>query len=576
MDERQLVNTSVILEDERSGVLGVPVEDFGDGLLLSMRTIVVDWLMQVSRVMKSKISTLLGGITILDAALVRMPNLARDELMLVAISSLALSSSHVEFYSMELADCVFVANGSQTREQIDDMYVRIFKLLGCSTSIPNDTDFLRIVSIHTDIDTERHNASRYLLLVCKLDTQVQRFLPSVRATACLYLTSLVLDGPDYVNVFNIPKEVVLTCAKKIIVLVRKNLKSGPKAHRNVPRPGELFAEVTPEDFIKSVSTLIVNITECFDTIEDYLTNTYIKRNLAIPLLPPEVVPSKARYLGRGSFGVVRAVEYKGVTYAVKTNKMDLDFKISQSFLREISIMLSMSNSNIVPIHHITSDLQSIFLEMGEGDLKKWIKKHGPMSADAQTGVAYQLLYALVYVHNCGALHRDIKPQNIIVYTDEEGTPTYKLSDFGSARGCDIATNTGNYTAELCTLWYKSPELLLGSLNYGDRLDVWSIMCVLYECANGKLLFPGKDENDQASHIFAILGTPTNETWPGVEDLPYYSLRAQKLYRKKHNIFTNNTKLSELTKSLLNEGLVLDPDQRPNSQTMYDLVTRHLS
>lgn len=569
----QLVKTSVILQDERSGLLAVPRGQIGLDLNQKMRAILVDWLMEVARMFRIRPDSIHKAINILDATLVRMPDASKANLQLIGLSSLALAATYEEIYHPDVAEYVGVSDSAFTADQLNDMCVRIFKLLGCSISMPTEMDCLRLVSKHTGADLDRHSASKHLIMMSTLYTGVMQFLPSVRATACSYISQLVLGGPEYANIFNIPVEVVKTCATNICDLAERLLYSTLKAYAKSVRPGVTFGGHTWIQFLGVVSKLGL-VEEPHDRMSEYMTNTYTKLDLSLTLLPLDTIHKRSKRLGKGTFGVVHSVEYKGVTYAVKTNKIQSDFALPQSVLREISIMLSLANDNVVTIHHITSDLQSVFLEMGKSDLRKWIGKKGPMSTAGQTDLANQLLQGLVYIHNCGVLHRDIKPHNIIVYKDGEGNPNYRLSDFGSSRGCDIALNTGEYTTFICTLWYRSPELLLGANSYGDRLDVWSMMCVLYECATGNMLFSGMNEHEQTTGIFSVLGKPTNETWPGVEQLTHYGLYEQQ-YDKKTDYFTKNKKLSNLTKRLLNSGLVLNPDRRPSAQDMYDIVANYL-
>lgn len=78
-----------------------------------------------------------------------------------------------------------------------------------------------------------------------------------------------------------------------------------------------------------------------------------------------------------------------------------------------------------------------------------------------------------------------------------------------------------YTHEVVTLWYRAPEILLGAKHYSTPIDTWAVGCIFAEMTYKKPIFGGDCEIDQLFKIFKILGTPTKETWPGVEDLPDY-------------------------------------------------------
>lgn len=108
---------------------------------------------------------------------------------------------------------------------------------------------------------------------------------------------------------------------------------------------------------------------------------------------------------------------------------------------------------------------------------------------------YQLLNGLRFCHSRRVLHRDLKPQNLLI--DKEGS--LKLADFGLARAIGIPVRT--YTHEVVTLWYRSPEILLGSKHYSTAVDIWSVGCIFAEMATKVPLFPGDSEIDEIYKIF---------------------------------------------------------------------------
>ncbi|RXM97817.1 Cyclin-dependent kinase 14 [Acipenser ruthenus] len=109
---------------------------------------------------------------------------------------------------------------------------------------------------------------------------------------------------------------------------------------------------------------------------------------------------------------------------------------------------------------------------------------------------FQLLRGLSYTHQRYILHRDLKPQNLLI----SDTGELKLADFGLARAKSVPSHT--YSNEVVTLWYRPPDVLLGSTDYSTSLDMWGVGCIFVEMIQGIAAFPGmKDIQDQLERIF---------------------------------------------------------------------------
>uniref|UniRef100_A0A0N5AMD4 cyclin-dependent kinase n=1 Tax=Syphacia muris TaxID=451379 RepID=A0A0N5AMD4_9BILA len=228
-------------------------------------------------------------------------------------------------------------------------------------------------------------------------------------------------------------------------------------------------------------------------------------------------------VGEGAYGVVyRAIERTtGMKVALKKIRLDSDGEgVPSTCIREISILKELDHSNIVKLHDVIHTESRLFLvfEYIDQDLRNLMEKikPKPIPLPYVKSFLWQLLQALSYCHTHRVVHRDLKPQNLLV--NNEGV--IKLADFGLARSFSMPTRV--YTHEVVTLWYRAPEVLLGSKFYSCAVDVWSLACIFAELVSAKVLFNGDSEIDQLFKIFQILGTPTPETWPGVEKLPDYN------------------------------------------------------
>lgn len=120
---------------------------------------------------------------------------------------------------------------------------------------------------------------------------------------------------------------------------------------------------------------------------------------------------------------------------------------------------------------------------------------GPLPQETVKKFTYQILQATAYCHAHRVMHRDLKPQNLLI--DKDGN--VKLADFGLARAFGLPVKT--YTHEVVTLWYRAPEILLGCKEYSTPIDIWSIGCIFAEMAQRKALFIGDSEIDQIFKIF---------------------------------------------------------------------------
>eukprot|EP00877_Chromochloris_zofingiensis_P005552 jgi/Chrzof1/14999/Cz09g23210.t1 len=129
---------------------------------------------------------------------------------------------------------------------------------------------------------------------------------------------------------------------------------------------------------------------------------------------------------------------------------------------------------------------------------------------------YQILKAVHHAHMHCVMHRDLKPQNILV---DIATGKLKIADFGLARS--YLPPFKAYTDKVVTLWYRAPELLLGARTYSSAIDMWSVGCIFAELLNHEPLFRAESEIGLLHRIFESLGTPAEGMWAGVGQLAYF-------------------------------------------------------
>ena len=273
--------------------------------------------------------------------------------------------------------------------------------------------------------------------------------------------------------------------------------------------------------------------------------------------------TKTKLIGKGTYGTVyKAKDDEGrEIYALKKIKLQGDDEgIPSTAIREICLLKELNHINILrllDVIHGTKKITLVF-EFIDRDLKKVIDATlgEGLPKNLVQSYLYQLLSGMSYIHKYKILHRDLKPQNLLITNDG----VLKIGDFGLARGYGLPVR--NYTHEVVTLWYRAPDVLLGSKYYATSIDMWSIGCIFAEMVTGKQLFMGKNNHDQLKKIFHIRGTPNEKIYPGVEDLPEWG--------NDDYVFENYPeddlkkyvpKLDNKGMDLLKKMLQLDPDNR---------------
>ncbi|KAB7499049.1 Cyclin-dependent kinase 1 [Armadillidium nasatum] len=256
-------------------------------------------------------------------------------------------------------------------------------------------------------------------------------------------------------------------------------------------------------------------------------------------------------LGEGTYGIVYKAKNRktGKFVAMKRIRLENEEEgVPSTAIREISLLKELQHPNIVFLEDVLMQEHKLFLvfEFLSMDFKKYLdsfKEDQYIENKLVKSYCYQLFQGILFCHQRRVLHRDLKPQNLLI--NEQGV--IKLADFGLARAFgipvrvytheNILLNTRNVKSSglepmtsilndfscrrVVTLWYRAPEVLLGSSRYSCPVDIWSLGCIFAEMVTKRPLFHGDSEIDQLFRIFRILTTPTEETWRGVTQFPDY-------------------------------------------------------
>jgi serine/threonine protein kinase len=248
----------------------------------------------------------------------------------------------------------------------------------------------------------------------------------------------------------------------------------------------------------------------------------------------------------------------GEMVALKEIHLDSEEGTPSTAIREISLMKELKHENIVSLHdviHTENKLMLVF-EYMDKDLKKYMDSRGDRGQlDYVTIKSFmqQLLRGIAFCHDNRVLHRDLKPQNLLINSKGQ----LKLADFGLARAFGIPVNT--FSNEVVTLWYRAPDVLLGSRTYNTSIDIWSAGCIMAEMYTGRPLFPGTTNEDQLQKIFRLMGTPSERSWPGISQFPEYKPNFHVYATQDLRLILHQ--IDQLGLDLLNRMLQLRPEMR---------------
>jgi len=273
-------------------------------------------------------------------------------------------------------------------------------------------------------------------------------------------------------------------------------------------------------------------------------------------------------LGEGTYGKVYKARNKrsGQTVAMKKMKlMDVaqEEGIPSTALREVALLKELGHENIVRLEEVFYSPKKLVLvfEFVESDLEKYMRSlNRQLTPAVIKNMTYQLCRGTEFCHASRIIHRDIKPQNLLIEPLDGGRVRLKIADFGLARTYSIPVP--KYTHEVVTVWYRPLEILLGSPLYSIPVDLWSIGCVAAEMATGAPLFAGDSEIDTIFKIFQTLGTARTEQWPGLADLPGFNPTFPEWpHRGWDNIRNTQAQMGSVGIELLESLMTYDPKKR---------------
>lgn len=233
---------------------------------------------------------------------------------------------------------------------------------------------------------------------------------------------------------------------------------------------------------------------------------------------------KISFLGEGQFATVYKARdlTNGMIVAVKKIKVgsrtEAKDGINRTAIREIKFLRDLKHPNVIGLLDVFGHKSNVSLvfDFMDTDLEIVIKDSQIVLIPAHVK-AYMImtLQGLEYLHSNWILHRDLKPNNLLI--NSKGV--LKIGDFGLAKNYGSPNKV--YSHQVVTRWYRAPELIFGAKIYSTGIDIWAVGCILAELLLRVPFLPGETDLDQLNQIFKVLGSPSEEDWPHVSTLPHF-------------------------------------------------------
>jgi len=553
-------------------------------------------------------ATLFLTVKLLDLFLSRCgESFPKEKLDLCGVACLYLAAKQQQVYTQSLFGYVNICDNVFSGEEICGMELEIFITLNGRVHYPTIIDYTKILSPNSYFAARENDMVKLLSVASLGNVNLHKFSSKEISVAlnwmiCSSFSESLRDSGTEVSELenrradaNASTEKVMLCCRVLyehfcdlensertacLELGLKNTSFSSFSEvlnylpKYLPVPKDVFETLVPKAS-KDFETPVPGSRRDFEMI-----NTPAQQFISLPFIDASCM-SELGKLGEGAHGEVLLVKINEEIHVLKKSKEaeeECD-GLTVSFIRELNAFIAIHIFGMGGVHTVKCNgffaekgKEYIFLEQASSSLSSFLKDNSLNSEEFLKAIT-ELFGSLAYLHSVGIMHRDIKPQNILVFQSPEGEYTLKICDLGLVRGAGVIVCGDAFTYNVCTMWYRAPEVFLKNkymkkVFYGPEMDVWSMVCVVMEIVNRAPVFQGYTRTEMLWMIANVCGL--SDEFKEIYRIPKGIRNVKPTNKDKITLGSDIPVLEEI----LRRGFECDPSKRIRASQAYTLLIEH--